>query len=61
MAIHYRKLRDWRFPEIEQTYDWKDVALYSLGVGYAHDPTYPRELRFVYVQDMLAHTCSSAA
>lgn len=54
MGINYRRLRDWRFPEIEQTYDWKDVALYSLGVGYACDPTDPSELRFVFERDMLA-------
>lgn len=54
MTIDYRKLRDWAFPDIEQSYDWKDVALYALAVGYGCDPTDANQLRFVYEKDMLA-------
>lgn len=54
MTISYRKVREWVFHDIEQSYDWKDVALYSLGVGFAHDPTDESQLRFVYEKDMLA-------
>jgi len=54
MAIDYRKLRNWPFAEVEQTYSWKDSALYALGVGYGHDPMDERQLRFVYEDRMLA-------
>jgi len=54
MAIDYRRLHDWPFGEVEQTYDEKDSMLYALGVGYGHDPMDERQLRFVYEKDLLA-------
>jgi acyl dehydratase len=54
MAIDYHKLKSWPFGEVEQTYTWKDSALYALGVGYGHDPMDERQLRFVYEDRMLA-------
>jgi acyl dehydratase len=54
MAIDYRRLHDWPFGEVEQTYTEKDSMLYALGVGYGHDPMDERQLRFVYEKDLLA-------
>ena len=54
MAIDYRRLHDWPFGEVEQTYDEMDSMLYALGVGYGHDPMDERQLRFVYEKDLLA-------
>jgi acyl dehydratase len=39
-----------RFPPVEQRWDWKDCALYALGIGYGTDPLDERELDFVYEQ-----------
>lgn len=38
------------FPPVEQRWDWKDCALYALGIGYGSDPLDERELDFVYEQ-----------
>ncbi len=54
MPIDYQKLRNRVFPDIEQTYTWKDSALYALGVGFGHDPLDERQLPFVYEQQMRA-------
>lgn len=54
MAIDYKRLRNWPLADVEQSYDWKDSALYALGVGYGHDPMDERQLRFVYEEHMLA-------
>jgi acyl dehydratase len=54
MALDYRKLKAWPFADVEQTYGWKDSALYALGVGYGHDPLDERQLRFVYEDRMQA-------
>ena len=54
MAIDYKRLRNWPLADVEHTYDWKDSALYALGVGYGHDPMDERQLRFVYEEDMVA-------
>lgn len=56
MAIDYQKIRHWKFADVEQTYSWKDSAVYALGVGYGHDPLDEQQLRFVYEErgDMVA-------
>lgn len=56
MAIDYQKLRNRSFQDVEQTYTWKDSAIYALGVGYGYDPMDERQLPFVYEQrnDMVA-------
>jgi acyl dehydratase len=54
MALDYGKLKAWPFADVEQTYGWKDSALYALGVGYGHDPLDERQLRFVYEDRMQA-------
>ena len=54
MAIDYKRLRNWPFADVEHTYDWKDSALYALGVGYGHDPMDEKQLRFVYEERMVA-------
>ncbi|MCP5265933.1 MAG: MaoC family dehydratase N-terminal domain-containing protein [Burkholderiaceae bacterium] len=54
MAIDYQKIKNWPFPEVEQSYTWKDSALYALGVGFGHDPMDERMLRYAYEENMLA-------
>lgn len=54
MAIDYQRLRNWPFAEVEQSWSWKDSALYALGVGYGHDPLDEGQLRFVYEERMRA-------
>ena len=48
MTLDYRKLKQWPFEAVRQRYDWRDAALYALGVGYAHDPLDARQLPYVY-------------
>jgi len=54
MAIDYHKLKNRVFRDVEQTYGWKDSALYALGIGFGHDPLDTRQLRFVYEENMVA-------
>jgi acyl dehydratase len=54
MPIDYDKIKNWPFPDIEQTYTDKDSILYALGVGYGHDPMDAAQLRFVYEQGLQA-------
>jgi acyl dehydratase len=54
MAIDYDKIKNWHFPDIEQTYTAKDSILYALGVGYGHDPMDEAQLRFVYEKNLCA-------
>ena len=48
MAIDYQALKNRAFKDVEQTYTWKDSALYALGIGFGQDPLDTRQLRFVY-------------
>lgn len=48
MALDYRKLKDWPFQDIVQTYTARDCMLYALGVGLGADPLDRQQLRFVY-------------
>ncbi|MEK7435478.1 MAG: MaoC/PaaZ C-terminal domain-containing protein [Pseudomonadota bacterium] len=54
MPIDYDKIKNWPFPDIEQTYTEKDSILYALGVGYGHDPMDEAQLQFVYEQGLKA-------
>lgn len=47
MPLDPEKLLALQFPEIRQTYGWKDSILYALGVGFGMDPADERQLRFV--------------
>ncbi|MGO4834586.1 aldehyde dehydrogenase family protein, partial [Rhizobiaceae sp. 2RAB30] len=48
MTIDYETLKNWSFPEVVQSYGWKDTVLYALGIGLGSDPMSRDELRFVY-------------
>jgi acyl dehydratase len=52
MTIDYHTLRNWPFPDIEQTYSARDAMLYSLAVGYGADPVDPDDLAFVYEKEL---------
>ena len=52
MPIDYDKIKNWPFPEIEQTYTEKDSMLYALGVGYGHDPMDEAQLQYVYEKNL---------
>jgi len=54
MPIDYDKIKNWQFPDIEQTYTAKDSILYALGVGYGHDPMDEAQLQFVYEKNLRA-------
>jgi acyl dehydratase len=54
MPIDYDKIKNWQFPEIEQTYTAKDCILYALGIGYGHDPMDEAQLQFVYEKNLRA-------
>ena len=54
MTIQFEALKARAFAPIEARYDWKDSALYALGVGYGHDPMDTAQLRFVYEDRQLA-------
>jgi acyl dehydratase len=54
MPIDYDKIKNWPFPDIEQTYTEKDSILYALGVGYGHAPMDAAQLQFVYEEGLKA-------
>lgn len=54
MAIDYETLKNWPFPDLEQSYGARDTMLYALGVGCGHDPLDRGDLRFVYEEGLQA-------
>jgi acyl dehydratase len=54
MAIDYQRLKNWPFPDVEQTYRAKDTMLYALGLGFGADPMDRDQLRFVYEEGLQA-------
>lgn len=54
MTIDYARLKARELPEITRQYDWRDSALYALGLGIGGDPLDETELRFVYERRMQA-------
>jgi acyl dehydratase len=54
MALDYHKLKNWAFPDVEQTYSEKDTMLYALGIGFGADPMDEAQLRFVYEKNLQA-------
>lgn len=56
MALDPEYLRTLDRPEIVHDWDWREAAIYSLGLGYGQDPLDKRQLRFLdHGQDMAAH------
>ena len=51
--IDPKKLLEWPFETVVQTYTLRDMALYALGVGFGADPMDPGQLRFVREEDNL--------
>jgi acyl dehydratase len=52
--MNVEKLRNFKFEPIVARYDWKDSALYALGLGFGADPMDENALRFVYEDDQRA-------
>ena len=52
MPLHYDLIKNWTFPEVEQTYSEKDSMLYALSIGYGYDPMDEAQLAFVYEKDL---------
>lgn len=50
--MDYQLIKNWAFPEVDQTYSVNDSILYALGIGFGHEPTNPDHLKYVYEQDM---------
>ncbi|MFG1304722.1 MaoC/PaaZ C-terminal domain-containing protein [Xanthobacter autotrophicus] len=46
------RLRNLRFPRIEQSYGARDCILYALGIGYGDDPLDPAQLVFLYEENL---------
>ena len=49
--IDYKKLKQFRFPAVEQEYADHDTFLYALAVGVGQNPTDAEALKFVYERD----------
>lgn len=48
MPLDYDRLRNWQFPEIEQTLTPRDSILYALGIGLGGDPLDRGQLSYLY-------------
>ncbi len=46
--LNWRRVLDWQFPDVGQSYTTRDSALYALGLGYGHDPLNEEDLRYVF-------------
>ena len=47
MALDPNALFALEIPPVRRSYDWRDSALYALGLGYGDDPLDPAQLRFL--------------
>jgi acyl dehydratase len=54
MAINYAELRARSFDDIEHHYSVKDSILYALSLGLGQNPLDPRQLRYVYEDNIVA-------
>jgi acyl dehydratase len=52
MPINYDKLLALKIPDVEHSYNDKDMILYALGVGLGQDPLNADELAFVYEKNL---------
>jgi acyl dehydratase len=57
--MEYNTVKNWAFPEVEQSYTEKDTILYALGIGLGADPLDPRQLQYVYEDGLKAFPTQS--
>ncbi len=50
--MDYHNIKNWKFPEVDQTYTENDSILYALGIGFGQEPTNPEQLKYVYEKNM---------
>jgi hypothetical protein len=58
--MDYHNIKNWKFPEVDQTYTENDSILYALGIGFGQEPTNPQQLKYVYEKkyaDVSNHGC----
>ncbi len=48
MSLNYKKILNWPFEDVIQSYTERDSIIYALSLGLGFDPTDPGELNFVY-------------
>ncbi len=46
--LNWKEVLDWKFEDVEQSYDRRDAILYALGLGYGQDPMNEADLRYLY-------------
>lgn len=46
-------LSNWTFDELEHDFTQRDTMLYALGLGFGEDPTDPKELAYVYEENLV--------
>ena len=61
MVLDPRKILNWPFEPVEQTYTERDTILYALGCGLGIDPLDEDQLRFVFEEPELLALPSMAA
>ena len=54
MTIDYEKLINWKIPDVAQVVTKRDTMLYALGIGLGADPCDPKQLKYVYEQNLQA-------
>lgn len=52
MPLDYKKILNWPFKDVVQSYTSRDTILYALGLGFGFNPTDPEELKFVYEKEL---------
>ena len=50
--MDYNLIKNWSFPDVDQTYTENDSILYALGIGFGQEPTNPDHLKYVYEQGL---------
>ncbi len=52
MPLNYKKILDWPFEDVIQSYSEKDSIIYALSLGLGFNPADPGELKFVFEKDL---------
>ena len=53
MSLNYKKILNWPFADVRQSYSERDSIIYALSVGLGFNPTDPNELKFVYEKGLV--------
>lgn len=54
MSIDYQLIKNWKLPEVKQSYTDKDSILYALSLGIGSEPLNTEDLKYIYEKELQA-------